>query len=169
MKPKICKGCGKEFTPFTSLQSTHQNIKCYKLWAKNKKQTVQQKLRKMSGRDEEALRHKADKEYQLAIIRLYPKSIISGEPTEVAHHWIYKVHSNATRYYIPNGIPITNEEHGTLHGKRPEALQNQIVIQRGTAWLEDLERERKKIVKLTSGYLEEALTKLEKNENTTKI
>ena len=162
-KTKICKGCGEIIeNPFTSLQQTHQSMKCYRLWKDNQKRHKTATMRQISGKENDTLRHKADKTYQIELIKKYPYSIISGLPTEVIHHWIYKSHSNATRYYISNGIPVTNDEHGALHGKCPEFLQNQIIIAKGIDWLEDVQRESKKIVKLTDDYLKEVINELNK-------
>jgi hypothetical protein len=159
VKQKLCKACGKEFKPFSSLQQVC-NYRCAIKLVKAKKKTELQKMRKQAGYENDRLRHKADKEFQLAIQRLYPKSLISEEQTQVAHHWVYKSHSNALRYYIPNGIPLSNDEHGTIHGKRPEEITNKIILARGTDWIEDLEREKQKIVKLTDEYLIETIERL---------
>lgn len=162
-KIRICKGCNEIIdNPTTSLQQTHPNYKCYRLWQDSIKRSKTATMRQISGKENDRLRHKADKTYQIELIKKYPYSIISGLPTEVIHHWIYKSHSNATRYYVPNGIPVTNDEHGALHGKCPEFLQNQIIIAKGIDWLGDVQTESKKLVKLTDSYLEDVINELNK-------
>ena len=62
-----------------------------------------------------SLRRKADKLYQKAYIPTKPRSIVSGEPAEVLHHFIPKSQSNNLRYDPDNGIPLTNKEHCRHH------------------------------------------------------
>lgn len=153
-KEKICKGCGLPFEPMTSLQQTHQNFKCYKAWQKSKKKTKLQKLRIASGKDEDRLRRQNDALFQEICKKLNPVSVISGQPTEVIHHLVKKSHSNFLRYYIPNGIPLTNQEHDSLHNKG-NSVELEISVKIGQERLADLNSKKNTICKLTLEYLEE--------------
>lgn len=160
-KQRICKGCGLPFKPITSLQQTHQNFKCYKLWQKSKKKTQLQRLRKIAGKDEDKLRRENDRLFQEVGKLLHPKSIISGEPTEVIHHRIKKSESNFLRYYLPNGVPLTNKEHDAIE-RRGKTLELEIDAKMGQEWLQDLNEKRKIIFKLTLPYLLEVEIELRK-------
>jgi hypothetical protein len=159
MKLKKCKTCSKEFQPSSSLQ-TVCSLRCAIGLSKLKKKERGLKLRKISGKDEDRLRHKADKLFQIKLIRENPYSLISGKPTQVIHHWIYKSHNNNLRYYAPNGIPLTNDEHGAIHGSRPETIKNQIFIKKGVDWAKTIEKESRITRKLTAEYLQEVIKSL---------
>lgn len=160
MKPKICKGCGLIIEkPSTSLQQTHQNIKCYRLWQKSIKRSKTATLRHTAGKDEDLLRRKADALFQQVCKQLKPKSIISGQPTEVIHHRIRKSESNNTRYYIPNGVPLTNGEHDSIHA-RGQSVELDIDAMMGEEWCNDLREKRRVINKLSTEYLEDIIIKL---------
>lgn len=80
------------------------------------------------------------------IIKLiYPRSILSGQPTEVAHHHIKKSTSNSLRYYLPNLIPLTHEEHRILHAN--ETYWNEYIENlKGADWKHNLDRKRQETV-----------------------
>jgi len=158
MKRKKCKICKKEFDQYNSLQN--KCIKCLIEQVKEKKKINHEKLKNFLLPDK--LQKEADRKFQIAGKILYPKSIVSGKPTEVIHHWIYKSHSNNLRYYFPNGVPLTNDEHGAIHGKRPEQIKNQIFIQMGVPWAEDLDNKSKVIRKLTEEYYRAKIAEFDK-------
>lgn len=161
MKSKICKGCGEEYQPTTSLQQTHPNIKCYKLWQKSKVKFKHHKLQVIVEPDR--LRRLADRRFQEAGRKIYPESIISGLPTEVGHHWIYKSQSNNTRYDLEdNFIPLTVKEHDQIHNQKSGSdLMLQITIKRGIEWQERLLAKSRIIRKLDLPYLSETIIRLE--------
>lgn len=74
------------------------------------------------------------------------KSVLSGERTDIVHHFIGK-RNEAVRWYIPNGIPLTHEEHQFLECNEREE-QNAILIEKlGTVWYEDLIKQSNRIAK----------------------
>lgn len=82
---------------------------------------------------------------------MYPTCALTGAPTEVAHHFVKKSKSNALRYYIPNLIPLTHAAHQALHAN--ESYYSGLIIQqRGLAWFEDIEREKRKTMKCDVHY-----------------
>lgn len=64
-------------------------------------------------------------------------SVLSGKPAEVVHHFVGR-RNKATRWYLPNAIPLTDDEHKYLeYCERRE--QSELVIQRlGTYWYDEL-------------------------------
>lgn len=117
-------------------------------------------MRLISGKDEDALRRKADAIFQQVCKRLKPVSILSGEPTEVIHHRVKKSESNNLRYYMPNGVPLTNKEHDSIHS-RGKSVELEIDMKMGQEWLEDLNEKRKIICKFSPEYLKAKCEELE--------
>jgi len=159
-KEKLCKGCGKIIkNPYSSTQQVCGYL-CYKKWQKTKQKTALQKLRKQSGLENDRLRRKADALFQEAGKKLHPYSIISGLPVEVIHHRVKKSESNFLRYYLPNGVPITNAEHTAIH-QQGKSLEIDIDAKMGNEWTQDLAERRKVKQKLTDEYLEGIIKELE--------
>ena len=105
------------------------------------------------------LRNQCDKLLTPAVKKMYPKSILSGEPTEVAHHFIKKSKSTALRYYLPNLIPLTHKEHLRLHCN--ESYWSGVIIKKkGIEWFKDLEKKKNQIVKADKWWYEEQLNHL---------
>lgn len=96
---------------------------------------------------------KADKLYQIKLIALYPTSIISGKPTEVIHHFIYKSQSNNLRCDKDNGIPLTHKEHCQHHLSGDPAIVATIIKKKGQKWFDNLQLKRRIVCKLNKGYL----------------
>lgn len=64
----------------------------------------------------------------------WPQSIVSGQPTEVIHHFVTKATSNALRYAWDNLCPLTNGEHFSHHRKDDPHIHGTIIQVRGTKW-----------------------------------
>jgi hypothetical protein len=103
---------------------------------------------------------KADKLYQLKLIQEKPKSIVSGEPTEIIHHFIPKSQSNNLRYDEKNGVPLTHAEHFAHHTKGDPEIVTTIVKVNGVKWYNDLQIRRRVICKLNVAYLKCIIEKL---------
>ena len=88
------------------------------------------------------LTKKLDKLYQIKLIKEKPRSIVSGKPTEVIHHYIPKSQSNNLRYDYDNGVPLTNDEHFAHHTKGDPHIQNTIEQEMGQDWVNDLQKRR---------------------------
>jgi hypothetical protein len=106
------------------------------------------------------LEKRADALYQIRCRELKPLSIISGEPTEVIHHFVPKSQSNNLRYDISNGIPLTNREHCRHHLSGDPSIVAKIVIEYGTDWYNILQQKRHQIQKHTKEYLEGVIDRL---------
>ncbi|MDD5109511.1 MAG: hypothetical protein PHC29_08470 [Candidatus Omnitrophica bacterium] len=157
MKPKKCKDCGREFIQYNSLQN--KCIKCLLKQVKEKKAKKRDSFKKIIEPDK--LKRKADRLFQEVGKKKFPRSIISGEPTEVIHHFVYKSGSNATRYDWDNAIPLTNREHQKIHeNKNQGTIALEIVSRKGVDWQKRLLDKSKIMVKLTENYLEEIIKEL---------
>lgn len=114
----------------------------------------------MAAKGIKALRSKADKLYQIKLIKLKPYSVISGEPTEVIHHYIRKSQSNNLRYDFENGIPLTNKEHCQHHLSGDPSIVAGILKANGQEWHDDLQARRRIIRNLNKEYLQEVIKDL---------
>ena len=103
------------------------------------------------------LKRKADKLYQIKLIREKPRSVISGKPTEVIHHFVPKGQSNNLRYDYKNGVPLTNAEHFAHHTKGDPSIVVEIVRANGQEWHDDLQARRRTIFKLNIGSLKDVI------------
>jgi len=79
-----------------------------------------------------------DKLFQKRLIARNPRSILLGD-TEVIHHFKHKGGSPLSlRWYVPNGIPLTNEQHNLIHGAKGNEMMSQIYRIKGTIWRQSL-------------------------------
>lgn len=108
-----------------------------------------------------SLQKKCDALLTPIIKLLYPFSIFSGQPTEVAHHHVHKSKSNALRYYLPNLIPLTHAEHLALHCNESYHA-SRIVAIRGIEWFKDIERVKQTTVHTDRFYYMAHLERLQK-------
>jgi len=106
------------------------------------------------------LRRKADRLYQIKLKRDKPVSVVSGQATEVIHHFIPKSQSNNLRYDEKNGVPLTNAEHFIHERKRDPTVVEACLRKYGQAWYDDLQKRRRIIRKLNKGYLKQVIKEL---------
>jgi hypothetical protein len=144
MKVKKCAICKKPLVGYTGLRK-YCSYQCAKKAAKKRTKT------RKAGVN--SLRRQADHLFQIKLIKLKPKSIISGEPTEVIHHFVPKSQSNNLRYDTQNGIPLTNKEHCQHHLSGDPFIVAMIVNTLGKEWFDDLQIRRLIPRKLTTEYL----------------
>ena len=102
----------------------------------------------------------ADKLFQLKMIKLKPESIISGQPTEVIHHFVEKGQSKNLRYDGDNGIPLTNKEHCQHHLSGDPMIVITIKEKMGQKWLDDIQERRRIDCKFNIGYIKGIIEKL---------
>ncbi len=112
---------------------------------------TRKKVRTVPKRDKlpplKTMRNKCDGLLTPIIRKMYPHCLLSGAPTEVAHHHIKKSESSALRYYIPNLIPLTHKAHQALHAHET-VYSSRIVAIKGLDWWHDIEREKRRDVKV---------------------
>ena len=88
-------------------------------------------------------------------------SILSGEKAEVVHHFIGR-RKKATRWYKPNGIPLTDAEHKQLEYNDRKQLEGEIIKRLGTIWHERLLKQSNR----TAKYLDHQKVKDHLQKNT---
>lgn len=98
------------------------------------------------------IRNKADKLLQDYIRSKYHSCLICGGRCSCGHHFIPKSNSLATRYYIPNIIPICRNCHCLAH-TQPHLIDPRICFIKGSAWYADLINKKKQKVKFTLGWI----------------
>jgi len=64
-------------------------------------------------------------------------SLLGGVAT-VGHHFTHKTAGLAMRWYLPDGIPLTKDQHDKLHGKNREEMEARIIFSKPMAWQLDL-------------------------------
>jgi len=106
------------------------------------------------------LEKQADCLFQIRMKEKYPYSVLSGQPTEVIHHFVPKSQSNNLRYDEKNACPCTNGEHFRHHNVGDPSLSIAFIKDRGQKWIDDLNFRRHQICKHTKQYLEEIINDL---------
>ena len=106
---------------------------------------------------------KSDALFQKAGKLKYPKSIISGEPTQVIHHWIFKSQATNTRYDLDdNAIPLTIVEHDIIHNRtKRSVLETQITLSKGEDWQRRILDKSTVFQKMNEEFVNNAIYRLE--------
>jgi hypothetical protein len=107
------------------------------------------------------LRNACDKKMQEVGKQKFPKSLISGLPTQVMHHFFPKSVSSFHRYNWDNLIPLTNGEHMRLHQSGDPQYEHKIIEIKGQKWYDELERTKRSYLKVNREYYENTLKSLE--------
>lgn len=107
------------------------------------------------------LREEADKEYQLHRARQKPKMPCESclKLSQVYHHFFPKSTSNRLRYDLRNAIPLCGGCHWKHHCGDP-SIHARIIEKRGMDWYNQLEKDRRELVKVNKQFYEEAICKL---------
>jgi len=98
------------------------------------------------------LRNMCDKKMQELGKKKFPKSIISGLPTQVLHHFFPKSVSSFHRYNWDNLIPLTNSEHFQHHIAGNPQIHAVIIATKGQKWYNNLNKHKRDYVKINSDY-----------------
>lgn len=105
------------------------------------------------------LRNKADNLLTPLVIKLFPKCLLCGRDTEVAHHHVHKSKSNALRYKLINLINLCSSCHFKLH-QNESFWASKIVEIKGLEWFRTLEKMKNETVKVDKFFYEEAIRNL---------
>lgn len=111
------------------------------------------------------LQARCDKEMQLLGKILYPKSLLSGLPTQVMHHFFPKSVCARLRYDWENLIPLTNGEHMRLHQSGDPTYEMRIREIKGDKWYSSLLLKKREMIKVNKQYYEEVLEKLQNRKD----
>ena len=117
--------------------------------------------------DKTAVRRKADKALQHYIREAHKDELcwVCGERYIICgHHFIPCSNSNATRYYIPNLIPICQHCHYKLH-TQPHLVEPGICFKLGKDWYDDLMEVKRQGVKANMEWYKTNLKILEDMTN----
>jgi len=131
---------------------SHSKPKCKPL---KKNHTVRNKRA-----DIRKLEKYADSLFQTAGKKLFPISV-TGEPTEVIHHFVPKSQSNNLRYDFLNACPSTNGWHYRHHTFGDPTLSDAFRKKFGQKRIDYLTQQRKITVKETKDRLEQIIVDLE--------
>lgn len=110
------------------------------------------KLRRVSKTDTRKLQLECDELYQSIGKKMFPKSIISGKPTEVIHHFFTKQSSSRLRYDFDNAIPLTNAEHFSHHIKSDPSIHATVIKKKGQNWYDVLLKKKNEMIKTNKEY-----------------
>ena len=108
------------------------------------------------------LRAEADKLCTPVIKKLFPRCIICGNPTYLAHHFIPKSLSSRLRYEPDNLIPLCWHDHQKLHQTADPNYTDIIISLKGRNWYGELCKLRHVLVKTDRTFYEEAVKRLSK-------
>lgn len=67
-----------------------------------------------------------DKLFQTHLLDKYNHISLLGGRATVIHHIKHKSQGLALRWYTPNGIPLTLEQHNQIHGKNKSIIEAEI-------------------------------------------
>ena len=105
---------------------------------------------------------KCDSLLSPVVKKLYPKCLLCGADTEVAHHFIKKSVSSYLRYFLPNLIPLCKKCHFRLHFNDEGLWNGKIALKKGKRWLNNLEKHKRDYVKCDKAYYEKIYKRLRK-------
>lgn len=81
-----------------------------------------------------------DQLFQIILLTKYDYNSILGGTADCIHHQIPKSNGLGTRWWKPNGIPLTTEQHNIIHSsdKRAKDFKQTILSVKGNQWAVDL-------------------------------
>ena len=161
-RKKICKHCGKVIDNPKPLQPFCSPI-CYYQSLEHKEKKKKLKINhtvKKKREDIRRLEKRADSLFQIAGKMLFPISV-TGEPTEVIHHYVPKSQSNNLRYDFKNACPSTNGWHYRHHECGDPTLTDAFKKKFGQKRIDYLTEQRRITVKQTEERLNKVIAELE--------
>lgn len=118
-------------------------------------------LKKKSKSPTAKLCKKCDDLLSPIVIKKYPKCLLCGLPTQVAHHHIHKSKSNRLRHDLLNLINLCHSCHFALH-QNESYYASKIVKIKGLKWFAKLEKLKQESIKADVIYYEKTLKRLTK-------
>jgi 5-methylcytosine-specific restriction endonuclease McrA len=106
-----------------------------------------------------SLQRKCDALLSPIVVNSYPKCLLCGKPSQVAHHFVHKSKSNALRYNMWNLIPLCHSCHFALHNNE-SLYAARIILANGVAWFEELEQLKRETIKVNRKHYEEVYQRL---------
>lgn len=106
------------------------------------------------------IRNRCDALLTPIIQKLFPKCLLCGKDTEVAHHHIKKSTSSRLRYELSNLIPLCTFCHCRLHND--EILwTSRIITIKGIEWFKELDKKKSEYVKVDVHWFMSNLSRLQ--------
>lgn len=119
------------------------------------------KLKKPKLPSPRALQKKCDALLTPIIKAKYPKCLLCGQATQVAHHHVHKSKSLILRYDLDNLINLCNSCHFALH--QNESYYASLIVQiKGMMWFEGLQKKKDKILRTSPMWYMEKLNYLKR-------
>lgn len=111
------------------------------------------------------LESKAKKLWQMACLERWGNLCeCCGQTASAFHHFLPKSRSNHLRYDVKNGVPLCRECHYTIHFShdtlKRRGVENAIIDNRGTEWLEYIEAGSRVRINKNKMWLEEQIARL---------
>lgn len=166
MNDKPCKICGGKRYMNTSWCYT-----CYRKREKEKKEEKakkklerKQSTKKYSKEIEKKLMNKCDKLFQEIGRKMYDKSFF-GNTYNCLHHIVRKSQGLNTRYDFENCMPVSLEEHCSIHMAQDCELEARYIFHKGEEWFNELQKRRRVIITDKLSFLKETLDRLNKINN----
>ncbi len=98
------------------------------------------------------LQNECDKLMQQVGKLKFPKSLVSGKPTQVLHHYFPKSVASIYRYDWNNLIPLTNAEHFEHHTKSNPVIHATVLKIKGQDWHDNLEKHKRDYIKINKEH-----------------
>lgn len=108
-----------------------------------------------------SLRNKCDALLTPIIKKMFPKCLLCGSETQVAHHHKHKSSSTRLRYELDNLINLCNSCHYALHNNE-SYYASKIVQIKGLEWFKKLDKMGTEIVKADVIFYQKNYERLKK-------
>lgn len=105
----------------------------------------------------QSLKKKLDRLIQEKYVPINPRCLVCGEKTNCMHHFIQKSQSLFLRWDVRNLVPLCSKCHCKHHVTGDPAIVESIIFQKGFAWFDELERDRRKVFKVNVAILKEMI------------
>lgn len=107
-------------------------------------------------------RNRADDLMQDVGRKLSDTCLVCGGPNQVGHHYQTKQTSSFLRYEFRNLIPLCNSCHFKHHKMFDPHIVRTIISRKGKKWADEIERDRRKIIKTGILYYQQKCQEFEK-------
>lgn len=159
---KPCKLCSSKRFANTSW--------CYKHYREREKAKKEEKAKKKLERHintkayqkeiKKKLIKKCDRLFQEIGRKMYDHSFFGNE-YNCLHHFVRKSQSLNLRYDFDNAIPVSLEEHCSIHMAQDNEIEGRIVLAKGKEWFNNLMIKRRTIIADELSFLKQTLERLE--------
>ena len=105
-------------------------------------------MKKLTNQQKKSrLKKQLDKLMQEKLLPKNPRCLVCGNPTSEMHHYIEKSKSLYLRWNPKNLVPLCRQCHCKHHFSGDPRIVQEIVRKKGHQWADELERDRRKVLK----------------------